>query len=40
VKKNTFRVATEFFIRVGATDHFFEELYSIFVEKGVENCFF
>lgn len=40
MKKDTFRVAMEFFIRVGATDHVFEELYNMFVEKGVENCFF
>ncbi len=31
-----FRVATEFCIRVGAIDHVFVELFSMFAEAGVE----
>lgn len=40
VSNNTLRVALEFCIRVGAIDHLFGELFSMFAEAGMEQKFF
>ena len=36
VQQTTLRVATEFCIRVGAIDHLFGNLFSMFAEAGME----
>ena len=40
VQSKTLRVATEFCIKVGAIDHLFGELFSMFAEAGIEQRYF
>ena len=40
IQSKTLRVATEFCIKIGAIDHLFGELFSMFAEAGIEQRFF